>query len=197
MQQYCPRASQGSSPAPQFKSINFSTLSFLYYPALASASVYDYWKNHSFDYMFLWWQHDVSASFFFFFLKKALLFPFGPRLERGLQSVEKLPSWFREGLQAALMLRELLKGYWVPETPSHAWGWAFQKDICPTQPGDQPACRGESGGHPSSWEFHLIWKWFSRKSQMRGSTQAEPSLCRPKRAWFRFFSLRRVASIAS
>ena len=37
-------------------------------------------------------------------LQKALLFPFGPRLERGLQGVKKLPSGCREGLQAALML---------------------------------------------------------------------------------------------
>ena len=32
---------------PQFKSINFSVLSFLYNPALSST--HDYWKNHSFD----------------------------------------------------------------------------------------------------------------------------------------------------
>ena len=56
----------------------------------------------------------------FFFFEQALLFPFGPRLERGLQSVKTLPSGCREELQAALMLRELLKGHWVPETPSHA-----------------------------------------------------------------------------
>ena len=58
--------------------------------------------------------------FSFFAEKKVLLFPFGPRLERGLQSVKKLPSKCREGLQAALMLRELLKGHWIPEAPSHA-----------------------------------------------------------------------------
>ena len=34
--------SQESSPTPQFKSINSSTLSFL-------TSIHDYWKNHSFD----------------------------------------------------------------------------------------------------------------------------------------------------
>ena len=32
---------------------------------------------------------------------------------------------------------------------------------------------------------------------MWGSVRAEPKLCRPQRAWFRFFSMRRVASIAS
>ena len=36
-----------SSPTPQFKSINFLALSFLYGPTLTST--HDYWKNHSFD----------------------------------------------------------------------------------------------------------------------------------------------------
>ena len=36
-----------SSPAPQFKSINSSALSFLYSPTLTS--IHEYWKNHSFD----------------------------------------------------------------------------------------------------------------------------------------------------
>ena len=42
-----PRDSQESSPTPQFKSINYSALSFLYSPTLTS--IHDYWKNHSFD----------------------------------------------------------------------------------------------------------------------------------------------------
>ena len=42
-----PRDSQESSPAPQFKSINSSVLSFLYSSTLTS--IYDYWKNHSLD----------------------------------------------------------------------------------------------------------------------------------------------------
>ena len=41
----CPRGSQESS-TPQFKSINFLVLSFLYGPTLTS--IHDYWKNHSF-----------------------------------------------------------------------------------------------------------------------------------------------------
>ena len=41
------RDSQGSSPIPQFKSINSLALSFLYSPTLTS--IHDYWKNHSFD----------------------------------------------------------------------------------------------------------------------------------------------------
>ena len=42
-----PTDSQESSPTPQFKSINFSALSFLYSPTLTST--HDYWKNHSFN----------------------------------------------------------------------------------------------------------------------------------------------------
>ena len=48
-----------SYPAPQFKSISSSVLSCLYGPILTST--HDYWKNHSFDYMDLCWQSDVSA----------------------------------------------------------------------------------------------------------------------------------------
>ena len=36
-----------SSPTPQFKSINFSVLSFLHSPTLTS--IHDHWKNHSLD----------------------------------------------------------------------------------------------------------------------------------------------------
>ena len=39
----CPRDSQESSPAPQFKSINSSVLNFLYSTTLTS--VHDYWKT--------------------------------------------------------------------------------------------------------------------------------------------------------
>ena len=42
-----PRDSQEFSPTPQFKCINSSTLNFLYCPNLTS--IYDYWKNRSFD----------------------------------------------------------------------------------------------------------------------------------------------------
>ena len=44
---WCPRDSQESFPAPQFKSISSSLLGFLYGPTLASIHVY--WKNHSLD----------------------------------------------------------------------------------------------------------------------------------------------------
>ena len=54
-----PRDSQESSPTPQFKSISSLALSLLYGPTLTF--IHDYCKNHSFDYMNLCWQTDVSA----------------------------------------------------------------------------------------------------------------------------------------
>ena len=48
-----------SSPKPQFKNINSSALSFPYGPTLTS--IHDSWKNHSFDYMDLCQQSNVSA----------------------------------------------------------------------------------------------------------------------------------------
>ena len=42
-----PRDSQESSPTPQFKSISFSVLSFLY--SLTLTSIHGHWKNHSLD----------------------------------------------------------------------------------------------------------------------------------------------------
>ena len=51
--------SQESSPTPQFKSINFSVLSFLHSPTLTS--MHDHWKNHSLDQTDLCWQSNVSA----------------------------------------------------------------------------------------------------------------------------------------
>ena len=52
-----PRDSQESSPTPQFKNINSSSLSFLYGSALTS--IHDYWKNHSFDCMDLCLQRSI------------------------------------------------------------------------------------------------------------------------------------------
>ena len=54
-----PRDSQESSPTPQFKSINFSALSFLHSPILTS--IHDHWKNHSLDQTVICWQSNVSA----------------------------------------------------------------------------------------------------------------------------------------
>ena len=56
---YCPRDSHESSIAPQFKSIDSLTLSFLYCPTLVP--IHDHWKNHSFDCTDFCQQGDVSA----------------------------------------------------------------------------------------------------------------------------------------
>ena len=48
-----------SSLAPQFESISSSALSLPYGPTLTS--IHNYWKNHSLDYMDLYWQNDISA----------------------------------------------------------------------------------------------------------------------------------------
>ena len=52
-------AVQGSSPAPQLESIKSAALSLLYGPTLTY--IHDFWKNHSFNYMDLCRQSDVSA----------------------------------------------------------------------------------------------------------------------------------------
>ena len=54
-----PRDSRESSPTPQFKSINYWVLSFLYSSILTS--IRGYWKNHSFDKMDLCWQSNVYS----------------------------------------------------------------------------------------------------------------------------------------
>ena len=53
-----PMDSQESSPTPQFKSINFSALSFLHSPTLTF--IHDHWKNRL-DQTDLCWQSNVSA----------------------------------------------------------------------------------------------------------------------------------------
>ena len=55
----CPRDSQESSLAPQFKSNNSSLLSLLYGPTITRER--DYWKNHSFDYTDLCQQSYVCT----------------------------------------------------------------------------------------------------------------------------------------
>ena len=47
------------SPTPQFESINSLTLSLFYDATLTS--IPDYWNSHSFDYIDLSWQSNVSA----------------------------------------------------------------------------------------------------------------------------------------
>ena len=58
----CPRDSQESSPT-QFKGISSLALN-LYGPTLIS--IHDFWENHSFDYMDLCQQCDVSAFYYTF-----------------------------------------------------------------------------------------------------------------------------------
>ena len=50
---------QGTSPAPQFKSINSSVLSFLHSPT--PTCIHDHWKNHSLDQRDLCWPSSVST----------------------------------------------------------------------------------------------------------------------------------------
>ena len=54
-----PWDSQESSPAPQLESIISLVFTLLYGPTLTS--IHDYWKNHSFNYMDLCLQSDISA----------------------------------------------------------------------------------------------------------------------------------------
>ena len=82
----CPRDSQESSPAPQFKSINSSVFTLLYGPTLTS--VHCYWKNHSFDYTSLCWGSDISA----FEYAARFVIAFLPRSMRLLISWLQLPS---------------------------------------------------------------------------------------------------------
>ena len=53
------QGAQESSLTPQFKSINFSALSFLHLSTLTS--IHDHWKNHSLDQTVLCWQSNVPA----------------------------------------------------------------------------------------------------------------------------------------
>ena len=62
-----PKGLLKSPPALQFKSISSPVLSLLIGPTLTSVS--DYWKNHSFDYMDLCQQSDISAFNNFMILK--------------------------------------------------------------------------------------------------------------------------------
>ena len=69
-------------------------LSFLY--SLNLTSIHDYWKNHSFDYMDLCWQSNVSAFFFFlsplFNMLSRLVIAFPPKSKCLLISWLQSPS---------------------------------------------------------------------------------------------------------
>ena len=80
-----PRGSQESSPTPQFKSINFSVLSFLHSPTLTT--IHDYWKNHSLDQTFV----GRVMSLLFNMLSR-LVITFLPRNKRLLISWLQSPS---------------------------------------------------------------------------------------------------------
>ena len=81
-----PRNSQESSPAPQFKRIDYSVLNLLYGPTVTS--IHDYWKNHSFHYTGLCWQSNISA----FNTLSRFVIAFLPRGKRLLISWQKSPS---------------------------------------------------------------------------------------------------------
>ena len=53
------QGSRKSSTRPQFESINSLLLRLLYGPTLTS--IHDYWKSHSFDYIDLYQQSNISA----------------------------------------------------------------------------------------------------------------------------------------
>ena len=78
----CPRDSQESSPAPQFKGINSLVLCLLYGPALPT--VHD---HHSFDYTDLCQQNAVSV----FNILSRFVIAFLPRSKRLLISWLQLP----------------------------------------------------------------------------------------------------------
>ena len=155
-------------------------------------------STFSFFLFFLQWQQDqgytykgrskkkqLSMLLFCFFCKKLYCFHLVQGLGEGSRVVRMLPSGCREGLQAeAQTSGELLKGSSVSEAPSHDWGWAFQRNILPTQPGDQLACRHcWSGGLPSS----RMWLSVSHRG---GAMQTQ-------KGCFYFFTMRREASRAS
>ena len=78
--------SQESSSALQFKSIISSVLNFLYGATLRS--IHDYWKKHSFDWMGLCQECDVSFSTLSWWLQLheiITLFPTGKKVMTKLQ----------------------------------------------------------------------------------------------------------------
>ena len=84
--------------------INSSVLSFLYGPALTS--IHDYWKNHSFDYIDLCWQSDVSG----FNMLSRFATAFLPRSKR------LLILWL-QSLSAVILETKKMKYVTVPTFP--------------------------------------------------------------------------------
>ena len=54
------------------QNINSLVFSFLYSPTLTS--IHDYWKNHSFDWMDLWWQSNVSVFYLFIYFSDLFIY---------------------------------------------------------------------------------------------------------------------------
>ena len=78
------------------------------------------------------------------------MFLFGPRFERGFQWINtNLVAAERGFRQKPLTLGGSSKATEFQRLVVMLEGEPFE-DINPAQPGDQPACRGLSGGHPSS-----------------------------------------------
>ena len=82
--------SQGSSPTPQFKSINSSVLSFLYSSTLIS--IRDYWKNHSFDYMDLFGK-VISLLFIMLSIFSIYIFPFCYKMATAPSGISLCSTW--------------------------------------------------------------------------------------------------------
>ena len=81
-----PRDSQESSPAPQFRSINSSVLSFLYSPTLTS--IHDYWKTVALTR----WTFVGKVMSLLFNILSRLVITFLPRSKRLLISWLQSPS---------------------------------------------------------------------------------------------------------
>ena len=81
-----PRDSQESSPTPQFKSINFSGLSFLHSPTLTS--MHDYWKTIALTR----WTFVGKVTSLFFNMLSRLVITFLPRSKHLLISWLQSPS---------------------------------------------------------------------------------------------------------
>jgi len=84
-----PKDSQGSSPTPQFKSINSSALSLLHSPTLTS--IHDHRKNHSLDGFSRWTFVGKVMSLLLNMLSR-LDITFFPRSKRLLISWMQSPS---------------------------------------------------------------------------------------------------------
>ena len=83
---YSPRDSQESSPATQFKSINYSVLRFLYSPTLTS--IHDYWKTIA----LIRWTFVSKVMSLLFNMLSRLVITFPSRNKRLLISWLQSPS---------------------------------------------------------------------------------------------------------